>query len=61
MSRVQDILWYGCVGHLGQINVLRDWVHGVVRDDVHAAFRPHLLLWRITDVCLIISEASASF
>ena len=60
MPRVQDILWYRCVGHLAQINVLRDWVNGVVRDYVHAAFGPHLLLWRIIDMCLIISEPSAS-
>ena len=60
MSRIQDILWQGCVGHLAQIDMLRYWVHGVVRDYVHAAFGPHLLLWRISYVCLIISEASAS-
>jgi len=59
MSCVQDILWQGCVGHLAQINMLRDWVHGVVGDYVHAAFGPHLLLWRVIDVCLIISEPPA--
>ena len=60
MPGVQDILWYRCVGHLAQINVLRDWMHRVVRDYVHAAFGPHLLLWRVIDVCLIISEPSTS-
>ena len=60
MSRNQDILWQGCVGHLAQIDMLRYWVHWVVRDYVHAAFGPHLLLWRISYVCLIISKASAS-